>query len=322
VTVDVLVTAEDRDAAMRADVRDGLLSRPRSIPPVWFYDETGSKLFDEITRLPEYYLTRAEKSILTESAGEIVDRASADTLVELGSGTSEKTRLLLDAMAAAGTLERVVLLDISEEILHEAAEGIADRYDVDVYAVVGDFRTDVSRLPRGGRQLWAFLGSTIGNFVPAERATMFASIRSVLGAGDHLLLGTDLVKNPDRLVAAYDDAEGVTAQFNLNVLAVLNAALGSDFDPGRFEHVALWNDTGSWIEMRLRSSEDQSVEIPDIGIRLELAGGEEILTEISAKFDPDSLARELAAAGLDTRVTWRDTGGDFQLSLTRPSSHR
>jgi L-histidine N-alpha-methyltransferase len=318
VSVDVRVTAGDRDAAMRADVREGLASRPRSIPPMWFYDEAGSKLFDEITRLPEYYLTRCERSILSRSADEIVSSARADTLVELGSGTSEKTRLILDAMQASGKLERVVLLDISEEVLQEAAAGIARRYGVPVHAVVGDFRSDLSGLSGRGRQLWAFLGSTIGNFTPTERASMYTRLRSVLDEGDRLLLGTDLVKSPERLVAAYDDAEGVTAQFNLNVLSVLNASLGSDFDPGRFEHVALWNQAERWIEMRLRATEEHSVEIPGLDLRIELLAGEEILTEISAKFDPGGLARELADAGLETVASWRDAGGAFQLTLTGP----
>ena len=316
VAVDVLVTAEDRDAAMRADVRKGLLSRPRSIPPVWFYDETGSKLFDEITRLPEYYLTRSEKSILSEWSGEIVAKSGADTLVELGSGTSEKTRLLLDAMASGGSLRRVILLDISEEVLTDAAEKIVDRYDVHVHAVVGDFRTDLSKLPADGVQLWAFLGSTIGNFTPSERASMLRGLRSALGSDGRLLLGTDLVKSPDRLTAAYDDAEGVTARFNLNVLAVLNAALGSNFDLAKFDHVAAWNQSDRWIEMRLRAAEPQQVELPGLAVQIELAEGEEILTEISAKFDPKDLEAELAAAGLHTEASWRDREGNFQLSLT------
>jgi L-histidine N-alpha-methyltransferase len=315
VSIEVLATTEHREALMRADVLSGLLNRPRSIPPVWFYDEAGSKLFDEITRLPEYYLTRSERAILADRAGEIASAASADTLVELGSGTSEKTWLLLDAMSVEGSLKRVVLLDISEEVLQDAAESIADRFDVDVHAVVGDFRTDLRRLPTAGKQLWVFLGSTIGNFAPRERDTLFRELREAIGADGHLLLGTDLLKDQTRLVAAYDDASGVTARFNLNVLSVLNSFLGSDFDSSRFEHVARWNPDDRWIEMRLRSLDDQSVDLAELKLTLEIARGEEILTEISAKFDPEGLRSELASAGLWTASRWRDPRGDFQLTL-------
>ncbi len=314
-TVDVLVTAADRQRAVQADIRRGLLSRPRSIPPVWFYDEVGSRLFDQITRLPEYYLTRAERSILQSRAAEVAEQSGADTLVEIGSGTSEKTRLLLDAMAAAGQLRHIVLLDISEEIMYEAAADLRDRYGVDVHAVVGDLRADLVRLPRPGRQLWAFLGSTIGNFEPAERADLLAHFRRAMGDGDALLLGTDLRKDPARLRAAYDDAEGVTARFNLNVLRVLNAELGADFDPGAFEHRAVWNEEGGWIEMRLRSARPQTVRLSALDLAIDLDRDEEILTEISSKFDPEGVPRELAAAGLELRASWTDRDGDFLLSL-------
>jgi L-histidine N-alpha-methyltransferase len=264
-------------------------------------------------------LTRAERAILEERSAEIVDRAGADTLVEIGSGTSEKTRLLLDAMVASGRLRTIVLLDISEEILRQAAGQLSDRYDVDVHAVVGDLRHDLAKLPGTGRQLWAFLGSTIGNFTPVERGRLFAEFRHAMGPGDSLLLGADLVKDPERLVAAYDDALGVTAAFNLNVLSVLDSALGADFDPSMFAHRACWNERDSWIEMRLRAVTAHEVRLPALDMRVKLAAGEELLTEISAKFDPASLQRELSSAGLAPVTAWFDRSGDFLLSLAGPS---
>jgi len=306
---------------MEDDIRTGLTADPRFIPPVWFYDEVGSRLFDEITRLPEYYLTRAERGILADRSAEIVERAGADTLVEIGSGTSDKTRLLLDAMAAAGTLHSVVLLDISEEVLREAAGQLVDRYGVDVHAVVGDLRSDLDKLPGGGRQLWAFLGSTIGNFGPAERHQLLTGFGNAMRPSDHLLLGTDLEKDPARLLAAYDDAEGVTAAFNLNVLSVLNDALNADFDRQRFEHRAVWNTGERWIEMRLRSREAQLVDVGALDLSVELGAGEEVLTEISAKFDRHALPGELGAAGLPAVASWADRAGDFLLTLAGSGTH-
>jgi L-histidine N-alpha-methyltransferase len=315
--VEVVVTPADREQAMREDVRAGLTATPKSIPPVWFYDEAGSQLFDRITRLPEYYLTRAERSILEQRAPEIVSAAGPATLVELGSGTSEKTRLILDAMASAGTLQGIKLLDISEEILRQAAAELSDLYDVDVHAVVGDFRSHLGHLAGDRQQLWAFLGSTIGNFTPAERGRLLSSFREAMGPQDLLLLGTDLVKDPARLVAAYDDRGQVTAAFNLNVLSVLNQALNADFDPARFEHVARWNAADSWIEMRLRSRSNQTVVIRGLDTKIDFDEGEEILTEISAKFDPEKVPAELGSDGLILDRAWKDTAGDFMLNLAR-----
>jgi L-histidine N-alpha-methyltransferase len=317
-TIDVLVSPAARRLAMEDDVRTGLSATPKSIPPVWFYDEVGSRLFDEITRLPEYYLTRSERSILAERSAEIVDRAGAVTLVEIGSGTSEKTRLLLDAMAGSGHLQSIVLLDISEEILREAAEHLVERYDVEVHAVVGDLRSHLTKLPPHGRQLWAFLGSTIGNFNPAERRQLFTEFRNAMRPGDSLLLGTDLEKDAARLVAAYDDAQGVTAAFNLNVLSVLNDALNADFDPHGFEHRALWNAENKWIEMRLRSRHSQIVGVEALDLSVDIAAGEDILTEISAKFDRHALPAELSRSGLRAAGSWSDPAGDFLLTLAQP----
>jgi L-histidine N-alpha-methyltransferase len=317
-TLDVLVTPADRRAALLADVRDGLTATPKCLPPVWFYDEKGSLLFDEITRLPEYYLTRTERSLLAEHADAIVAAAGADTLVELGSGTSEKTRIILDAMSAAGTLRRIVLFDISREVLSDAAAVLGRDYDVEVHAIVGDFSYQLPRIPRGGLRLWAFLGSTLGNFTGRARARLLADLQTAMTPADHLLLGTDLVKSSDRLVAAYDDAAGVTAAFNRNVLSVLDAELGATFDPGLFEHRAVWNAEQEWIEMRLRSRVAQTVSVRDLDLTLSFDEGEEVLTEISAKFRPERLGAELEGAGLTVEEQYRDGDADYQLTLAQP----
>ncbi len=319
-TIDVLVTAVDRHAALCQDVRTGLTASPKFLPPVWFYDEAGSLLFDEITRLPEYYLTRTESSILTGHAAEIAEITETDTLVEIGSGTSEKTRLLLDAMAGRDSLRGIVLLDISEEVLRDAAATLSTSYQVDVHAVVDDFRDGILKLPSRGRRLWAFLGSTIGNFPPDDRSSLLGEFRTAMGADDYFLLGTDLVKSPRRLVAAYDDSEGVTAAFNRNVLRVLDRELAATFDPDGFDHRAVWDADHSWIEMRLQSRTRQLVEIRELDLTLELDEGEEILTEISCKFEPTHLRSELLAAGLAPVRSWFDEGGDFLVTLAEPAS--
>ncbi|HEY3734701.1 MAG TPA: L-histidine N(alpha)-methyltransferase [Streptosporangiaceae bacterium] len=313
--------------SLRADARAGLTATPKSLPPKWFYDAQGSALFDKITELPAYYPTRAERAILHAAAGEIAAASQADTLVELGSGSSDKTRVLLDALRAGGTLRRYVPVDVSETALEAAARGLlADYPGLDVHAVVSDFGYHLGLPgedpdPRGTpeRRMVAFLGSTIGNMVPAERAEFLARLRSDLRPGDTLLLGTDLVKDPAILVAAYDDPAGVTAAFNKNVLAVLNAELGADFDPDAFEHVARWDPAAEWIEMRLRSEIGQSVTLPGIGLSVTFAAGEEMLTEISAKFRRDGIEAELAAAGFAMRSWWTDPGRLFGLSLSVPA---
>lgn len=302
------------------DVRKGLSAAPKALPPVWFYDERGSLLFDQITRLPEYYLTRAERAILTSHAKDIAITAGAETLVELGSGTSEKTRLLLDAMAATGRLRRFVPLDVSEEVLLSAAADIQDVYGIDVHAVVGDFHQHLGELPAGGRRLVAFLGSTIGNFTPAERRRFLTELRTALGPGDSFLLGTDLVKEPARLVAAYDDSQGVTAQFNKNVLRVLNAELGASFDDTTFEHVARWEPDSSWMAMSLRSTVDQAIDVTAIDLRVRFDAGEEMRTEISSKFTVGQVADELADADFEIAGTWLDAEDDFLLTLASPAS--
>jgi L-histidine N-alpha-methyltransferase len=306
--------------ALREDARAGLTATPKSLPPRWFYDETGSALFDQITRLPEYYPTRAERAILAARAGEIAAASAADVLVELGSGTSEKTRLLLTALHAAGTLRRFVPCDVDPSVLRAAGAAITAEYPgVEVEAVVGDFTRHLAELPRAGRRMVAFLGSTIGNLEPAPRAAFLAELANTLGPDDSFLLGTDLVKDRGRLVSAYDDAAGVTAAFNRNVLAVLNRELGAGFDLDAFEHVALWDAANEWIELRLRSRVEQVVRVRALDLDVPFAAGEEMRTEISAKFRRDGVAAELADAGLRMTHWWTDPDGDFGLSLSVPA---
>src|SRR4051812_24787178 len=309
---------EDMREALRADARAGLTRMPKELPPKWFYDDRGSQLFDEITRLPEYYPTRREREILVARAGEIAVLSKADTLIELGSGTSEKTRILLQHLADAGTLRRFVPFDVSEATLREAAAAILSDYaGIEVEAVVGDFERHLHLLPRGGTRMIAFLGGTIGNLVPEQRAAMLRSLSASMEAGDTFLLGTDLVKDVARLEAAYDDAAGVTAEFNRNVLAVLNRELGANFDLSAFDHVAIYDTTNDWIEMRLRSRRAQVVAVTGLGIDVAFADGEEMRTEISAKFRRAVVEAELGNAGLELVSWWTDSAGDFALSLSK-----
>ncbi len=308
--------------SLRDDVRAGLAERPRTLPPKWFYDKVGSDLFTEITRLPEYYPTRAEREILRREADRIAAYSAASTVVELGSGSSEKTRLLLDALDRRGALRRYVAVDVSAEALLDAATGLLGDYPgLHVHAVVADFESQLHLLPvHDGPRLFVFLGGTIGNFEPTARAKFLRSLAAEsMGPADRLLLGTDLVKSPAVLVPAYDDASGVTAEFNRNVLRVLNRELGADFDVDSFEHLAVWDDRAEWIEMRLRTPVAQRVQIPAVDLVLELAAGEQIRTEISAKFRPEGVRTELAAAGLDLSAWWTDGAGRFGLSLSAPA---
>lgn len=306
--------------ALREDARRGLTARPKVLPPKWFYDARGSELFEQITRLPEYYPTRVERAILAERAAEVAELTGADTLLELGSGSSEKTRLLLDALAAQGSLERYVPFDVSEPPLIAASEAVLTEYPgITVHAVVGDFEHHLDRLPGGGRRLTAFLGSTIGNLEPAERVAFLADVRAGLEPGDALLLGTDLVKDPDVLVRAYDDEAGVTAEFNRNVLHVLNRELDADFVPAAFAHVARWDPDQEWIEMRLRATRPQRVHVAGLGLTVDFSAGEEMRTEVSAKFRLERVQHELAAAGFTLRRWWTDAEGSFALSLSTPS---
>ncbi|MBW5485328.1 L-histidine N(alpha)-methyltransferase [Streptomyces bambusae] len=302
------------DSALRHDVLHGLTRTPKSLPPKWFYDARGSELFEEITRLPEYYPTRAEREILLERAQEIAAASGARTLVELGSGSSEKTRHLIEALPA---LDTYVPVDVSESALAGAAQTLLDAHPgLKVHALLADFTRPMVLPPAPGPRLVVFLGGTIGNLLPPERAGFLGSIRAMLSPGDALLMGTDLVKEESVLVAAYDDAQGVTAEFNKNVLTVVNRELAADFHPADFDHVALWNAEHEWIEMRLRARSDVVVKIRALDLVVPMEAGEDILTEVSAKFRQEGVRAELAAAGLELTQWWTDAAGRFALSLS------
>lgn len=316
VTIANHLAADAARSALRDDVRNGLGQQPKSLPPKWFYDDVGSDLFDRITRLPEYYPTRAEAEILRAHSAEVAQLSGADTLVELGSGTSEKTRMLLDALQEVGALRRFIPFDVDAGVLETAGEAIARAYPgVRVDGVCGDFEHHLAQIPDGGRRLFVFLGSTIGNLTPGPRAEFLAGLAAVMHDGDGLLLGTDLVKDTGRLVRAYDDAAGVTAAFNRNVLAVVNRELDADFDLDEFAHVARWNSAEQRIEMWLRAGRAQHVVVGELDLAVDFAAGEEMLTEVSCKFRREQVADELAAAGLRLRRWWTDAAGDFGLSL-------
>ncbi|MEU0073566.1 L-histidine N(alpha)-methyltransferase [Streptomyces sp. NPDC006332] len=302
------------EAALRADVLQGLTSSPKALPPKWFYDAHGSDLFEQITELPEYYPTRAEREILITRSGEIAAATGARTLVELGSGSSAKTRHLIEALT---DLHTYVPVDVSESALTQAGHAlIADRPGLHVHALIADFTARLALPETPGPRLVAFLGGTIGNLLPVERAAFLASVRSLLSPGDALLLGTDLVKDEKVLVRAYDDAAGVTAAFNKNVLTVVNRELGADFDPAAFDHVALWNAENDWIEMRLRSRTAQTVKVPALDLAVDFAAGEELRTEVSAKFRESGVRTELSHSGLELAHWWTDREGRFALSLS------
>lgn len=312
--LDVHLTEGDADRALRADVRAGLTAAPKQLPPKWFYDARGSELFERITELPEYYPTRTEAALLARSVDEIAAASGADTLVELGSGSSSKTRLLLDAFGRAGTLRRYVPQDVSESALRLAMGALAAEYpDLALHGVVGDFTTHLDRLPRGDHRMVAFLGGTIGNLLPAERRAFLTQLRSVLQPGEQLLLGTGLVVDPEVLVPAYDDAAGVTAEFNRNVLYVLNRELGADFDVDAFAHRAVWDTEHEWIEMRLVAQRAMTVRVLDLTV--EFAAGEQMCTEVSAKFRRAGIRDMLAETGFGVTSTWADPDERFALTL-------
>ncbi|HEX6450531.1 MAG TPA: L-histidine N(alpha)-methyltransferase [Trebonia sp.] len=323
ITIENLLPDDFRESSLRTDVLTGLTATPKWLPPKWFYDAEGSALFEKITELPEYYPTRAERAILRAASADIAAASRASTLVELGSGSSEKTRLLLDALRSEETLARYVPVDVSESALRAAGAAVATEYPgLDVHAVVSDFDAYLGLEAAGsgdGPQLVAFLGSTIGNMMPVERARFLSRVRLALRPGDTLLLGTDLVKDPAVLIAAYDDSAGVTSAFNKNVLSVLNDSLGADFDLDAFDHVVVWDTESEWIEMRLRSATDQEVRLPGVELTVPFGAGEEMRTEVSAKFRRAGVAAELAAAGFEMRSWWTDEAGQFGLSLSVPA---
>jgi len=310
----------DGDGAERRladDVLDGLTRPFKEIPPKHFYDSRGSKLFERICELPEYYPTRTEMAILEASAPAIVDAVGPVELVELGSGATAKARLLLDAMN--GGARRYVPVDVSERMVREAAVALVDEYEgMEIHGVVGDFQRHLDRVPppvAGERRLVALLGGTIGNFPPGTRRSLLRDAAALLGPDDAFLLGTDLVKDPAIIEAAYDDAQGVTAEFNRNVLHVMNRELGADFDPDAFDHVAFFDRRREWVEMRLRAQRPMTVRVADLDLQVEFAAGEELRTEISAKFTRERLERDYAAAGLELRGWYTDPQELFAVTL-------
>jgi L-histidine N-alpha-methyltransferase len=312
--------SEADDRSLANDVLDGLTRPFKEIPAKHFYDARGSALFERICELPEYYPTRTERDILLAYADQIVRATGAGELVELGSGSPEEARILLDAMASAGTLRRYVPLDVSESALEAAALELVQEFEaLTVHGVIGDFERHLDRIPSGNGtpRIVALLGGTIGNFLPGTRRRLLREIGALLGPGDGLLLGTDLVKDPAVLEAAYDDSEGVTAEFNRNVLHVINRELDADFSPEAFEHIAFFDRRHEWIEMRLRARRPCSVLVGDLGLRVDFAAGEELRTEISAKFTRARVQADFQAAGLRMDGWYTDDDGLFALSLAR-----
>jgi L-histidine Nalpha-methyltransferase len=301
------------------DVRDGLTRSFKELPPKYFYDERGSELYDRITTLPEYYPARCEREILNRNAPAIVEEAEAEELVELGSGTASKTRALLYAMAGCGSLRRYVPFDFDPSVVEACAAELIELYPgLDVHGVIGDFGRDLACIPAGDHRLFAFLGGTIGNLLPDQRTAFLGELRDQMDEDDRLVIGTDLVKDRSVLEAAYNDSAGATAEFNRNVLRVINSGLDADFDPEAFEHVAFFNEADSWIEMRLRAKGAQQVRIVGADLEVTFADGEEIRTEISAKFTREAVERELAAADLRLDEFFTDESRLFGLAYARP----
>jgi L-histidine N-alpha-methyltransferase len=310
--------SETDERVLADDVLDGLTRPFKELPPKHFYDAHGSELFEQICELPEYYPTRTERLILERHADEIVERTGAGELVELGSGSADKARILLDAMARADTLRRYIPLDVSEQALQQAAEQLVDEYDgLRVDGLIGDFERHLGQLPKpaSGTRIVALLGGTIGNFPPGTRRRLLRQIARLLGPRDRFLLGTDLVKDPEVLEAAYDDPRGVTAEFNRNVLRVINRELDADFWPEAFDHVAFFDRQHEWIEMRLRARRPQSVLVAELGLRVEFAAGEELRTEISAKFTRRRVESDFRAAGMALERWFTDPEELFAVSL-------
>lgn len=316
--VDVHLGLDDFRVQLPIDARAGLTSTPKSIPPKWFYDDVGSDLFAQITRLEEYYPTEAERSILQNRSPEIAAASAADTLVELGSGISDKSRVLLTAMWETGQLARYIPFDVSAGVVQTAAAELVEEYPgLAVHGVIGDFDQNLPDIPTGGTRMIALLGGTLGNYSPAPRRVFLDAITASMAPGDTFLVGTDLVKDVDRLELAYNDPYGITERFNKNVLAVLNNELDADFDLDAFDHVAFFDPVNEWIDIRLRSRKQQTVQVHGLNLTLEFAAGEDLCTEISAKFRREAFAAELAAVGLDLVGWWTDDRGDYAVSLYR-----
>jgi L-histidine N-alpha-methyltransferase len=311
------------ERSLAEDVLDGLTRPFKELPPKHLYDARGAQLFDRICELPEYYPTRAERAILESTAEELATLTSAAELVELGSGTAAKTRVLLDALHGAGTLRRYIPVDVTESMVRDCAEELTGEYPgLQVHGVIGDFERHLDRVPAAvGPRIVAFLGGTIGNFPPGSRRRVLRGVARLLGPQDYLLMGTDLVKDPRILEAAYDDSQGITAEFNRNVLRVLNRELGADFEPDDFDHVALFDPEHEWIEMRLRARHEHTTLVRSLDLPVHFDAGEEMRTEISAKFTPVRIEGDLSAAGLELVRWFTDPEDLFALTLSRASAY-
>jgi L-histidine N-alpha-methyltransferase len=321
---DILIDVHEGEGRTEEDLealRSALLRRPRQIPSKLFYDDVGSELFERITELPEYYQTRTERALLTAIADRVIAVTRAEELVEIGAGAATKTRVLLDAMRRAGTLQLYVPFDVAEGTTRRVAEELMEEYPgLAVHGVVGDFMAHLEAIPDGtgdDRRLVIFLGGTIGNLLPAQAEAFLRQLYQALAPGDFFLLGVDLVKPVERLEAAYNDAAGVTAEFNRNILRVVNRMTGGDFDPSAFRHQAFYDRERNWIEMRLVAESPQRVHLPALGLELDFDEGEEILTEISAKYDRRRAEALLAATGFEPREWYTDPESLFALSLSQ-----
>jgi L-histidine N-alpha-methyltransferase len=304
--------------AAAEELRLRLESRPIIVPPRWLYDDRGSELFADITRLPEYYQTEAERELLTAHAALLAEITMADTVIELGSGIGDKTRTLLDAFVAHGEIRRFVPLDVSEATLLASAAELRGRYpDLDVEPVVADFTQHLHLLPAGSPRLVMFLGGTIGNFYQEERTAFLGALADVLDPGDWVGVGIDLVKPLDRIIAAYDDADGVTDSFIRNALHVINRELDGDLDVGNFEYVPFWDAREERVDMRLRACEPEHAHIGALDVDLDLGAGEELRVEISTKFRPERITAELDEAGFADAQVFTDETDDFGLVLAR-----
>jgi L-histidine N-alpha-methyltransferase len=316
IRVDVLRDEAQSRPVLYDETFRSLHAEVKGLPAVWLYDAHGSRLYDEITRLPEYYLPRREGEILRARAGEIAARTQARALIELGAGSAKNIRLLLDALAAAGTLERFVPLDVSEETLRASAQAIAAAYPrVSVHAIVGDFERDLGTLTGGDRRLIAFLGSTIGNLYPDQRGRLLADLSAALAGDDSLLLGVDLVKDAARLQAAYNDSGGVTEAFVRNALTAVNRELDATFDQQQFVYEARWDPEHEWMDIGLRARQAHTVSIHGLELDVAFEAGEALRVEISSKFRREQFELEAGQAGLSVESWWTDPAGDFAVAL-------
>lgn len=310
----------DARAVMLGEVRRGLLSTRKELPPKYFYDRKGSQLFERICELPEYYQTRTEGALLASMIGDVVDQYAPRALVELGSGSSTKTRVILDALRRKGSLQEYAPIDISREILLESARALRKDYDgLRVRPVVADFEHTFPVLDAPAPALVIFLGGTIGNFDPEAAQELLSAMHAAMRPGDLFLLGVDLVKSPSILNPAYNDSAGVTADFNRNVLQAINVALGADFDIDAFEHYAFYDPREEQIEMHLVSTRNQTVTIPDLDEPIAFYRGETVRTEISRKFTSESATLTLQRAGFDFRSWHTDDANLFALALATPA---